>query len=217
MKDILPLDENLLKEYEVKNCIIASVVEELSLVLKEACDRAFGINTFIYTSSFDCKMPIKVSSPDQVGTDRLVNAFGAKNKYPLPLIVVDIGTATTFDIVSKQGEFIGGIIMPGIRLQLASLNANTSKLPLVEIEPSKQVIGDSTKNAILSGVVRGTASAIEGLVTQCEKELGEKATVIATGGYSEIISQYTKRFDYIDATLTLEGLASLLELYLEYV
>ena len=133
-------------------------------------------------------------------------------KYKLPAIVIDFGTATTFDIVSKDGVFLGGVIMPGLNLQFKSLSSNTSKLPRISAGISEKAIGDSTENALLSGIMRGSACAIEGLIHQCELELGEKATIIATGGQSRLISEYMiRRFDYIDSSLTLEGLKSIFE------
>jgi type III pantothenate kinase len=152
-------------------------------------------------------MEIKLKNPKEVGADRIANAIGAKEKYPLPAIVIDIGTATTFDIVSKKGDFLGGVIMPGLNLQFKSLSSNTSKLPRINAGISEKAIGDSTENALLSGIMRGSACAIEGLIHQCELELGERATVIATGGQSRLVSEYMLRsFDYIDSNLTLEGL-----------
>ena len=133
--------------------------------------------------------------------------------YNHPVIVVDFGTATTFDIVNEKGEFIGGIIAPGLNLQLKALNKFTSKLPRIEVALSNTAIGHNTTDAILSGVLRGSASMIDGLIEQCEKELGAKAVVVATGGYSGLIANYLKRpFDFINPTLTLEGLRHLYQI-----
>ncbi len=205
--------QTLCKEYDIQDCVIGSVVEELSLIIKKACDNVFEIDSFFLNNNSDLGMEIKLKNPSEVGADRIANAYGAKIKYSLPVIVVDIGTATTFDIVSKDGKFLGGVIMPGLNLQFKSLSANTSKLPRIEAGLSEKAIGDSTENALLSGIMRGSASAIEGLIHQCELELGEKATIIATGGQSRLLSEYMFRsFDFIDTTLTLEGLKSLYEL-----
>ena len=199
--------KNLLKDYQISDCIIGSVVKELSDILKKACDKIFEIDSFLFTTSDNCGLNIKLNNPNTLGIDRIANAIAAKQYYPLPIIVVDIGTATTFDIISDDGDFIGGIIMPGLNLQFDSLNSKTSKLPKITICDSKKAIGDSTKSALLSGVIRGSACAIEGLLKQCEIELGKKATIIATGGHCEIISQYMQRsFDYINKDLTLDGL-----------
>lgn len=210
--------KTLCKDYEINDCVIGSVVEELSPILKKASDNVFNIDSFLINADVDFGLKIGLKNPKEIGADRIANAYGAKNKYPLPLIVVDIGTATTFDIVSKDGVFLGGVIMPGLNLQFKSLSSNTSKLPRINAGISEKAIGDSTENALLSGIMRGSACAIEGLIHQCELELGEKATIIATGGQSRLISEYMIRsFDYIDSSLTLEGLKLLYELNKAYV
>ena len=205
--------KTLCKDYEINDCVIGSVVEELSFVLKKASEKVFDLEVFLVNPEINCGLKIALKNPKEVGADRIVNAYGAKVKYSLPVIVVDIGTATTFDIVSKNEEFLGGVIMPGLNLQFKSLSTNTSKLPKINAGVSEKAIGDSTENALLSGIMRGSACAIEGLIHQCELELGEKATIIATGGHSSLISEYMIRsFDYIDSSLTLEGLRLLYEL-----
>lgn len=205
--------QTLCKDFNIQDCVIGSVVEELNPIIKKACDNVFELDSFLLSNNADLGMKIALKNPKEVGADRIANAYGAKIKYPLPAIVVDIGTATTFDIVSKEGAFLGGVIMPGLNLQFKSLNTNTSKLPRIEAGLSEKAIGNSTENAILSGIMRGSASAIEGLIHQCELELGEKATIIATGGHSRLLSEYMFRdFDYIDSSLTLEGLKLLYEL-----
>lgn len=199
--------KTLFKNYSIDSCAIGSVVEELTSVLQRATDNVFGISTFVLTYASEHGLKLDLQTPQEVGADRIANAFGAKELYKLPAIVVDLGTATTFDIVASDGHFKGGVIMPGLNMQLKSLNLSTSKLPRIEASFSERAIGDSTENAILSGVIRGSASAIEGLINQCELELGEKACVIATGGYSSLISKYMLRqFDYINPSLTLQGL-----------
>jgi len=205
--------KTIYEKFDIKECVIGSVVEELSFTLKSACDKLFGLDSLLITPEKDCGMKILLKNPKEVGADRIANAYGAKNKYTLPAIVVDIGTATTFDIISKNGDFLGGVIMPGLNLQFKSLSTNTSKLPQIEINTSSKAIGDSTENAMLSGIIRGSACAIEGLIHQCEAELGEKATIIATGGHSKLISEYMiRKFDFVNSNLTLEGLKLLYEL-----
>ncbi len=202
----------IFKTYKITDCVIGSVVDELSHKLKNASDKVFSIETFLYNNNCLSNIKIDIKNPKEAGADRIANAIAAKNKYKLPLIVVDIGTATTFDIVSKDGNFIGGVIMPGLNLQFKSLCNNTSKLPHIQAGKSERAIGNSTENALLSGIMRGSACAIEGLIHQCELELGEKATIIATGGHSKLISEYMIReFDAIDSSLTLEGLKLIYE------
>lgn len=201
------------KNYMIEDCVIGSVVEELNEIIKLSCDTVFNINSLLIDTNINYGLKIALEKPNEIGADRIANAYGAKVKYSLPAIVIDIGTATTFDIVSKKGEFLGGVIMPGLNLQFKALNSNTSKLPKINADLSEKAIGNSTKNAILSGIMRGSACAIEGLIHQCELELGEKATIIATGGQSRLISEYMIRnFDYIDTSLTLDGLKLLYEL-----
>ena len=205
--------KKILPNYEISKCIIGSVVKELDDILKKACDRAFNVESLVFDSSLKTGVVLDVSKPETVGADRVANAYAAKKLYSTPCIVVDLGSATTFDILSKEGKFFGGIIMPGINMQLNSLCEKTSKLPKIEPERVEKAIGTDTKTCILSGVIRGHACAIEGLITQCEKEIGEKVTVIATGGLSQLIAQYMERnFDHINPTLTLDGFKFLYEL-----
>lgn len=198
----------LLQGFKIDYCAIGSVVSELTSVIKAGCDKVFGIDSFVFTAK-NSEIAIALNEPEKIGADRLINACAVVDKYPLPAIVIDVGTAITFDVVSKEKKFLGGAIMPGINLQLQALNQYTSKLPLVEIGKSKSVIGENTESAILSGVIRGIAGSVDGLIQQCEKELGECVTVIATGGQCSLIAEYVSRkFDYINPDLTLEGLRS---------
>ena len=215
----LPLEEyevllkSLCKDFKVDGAIISSVVEELTKKFKTAVDNTFKLDAIVLSTKINTGVKIMLDRPEEAGADRIANAAGAYVLYNHPAIVVDFGTATTFDIVNSQGEFIGGIIAPGVNLQLKSLNKFTSKLPRIDVTLSNTAIGHNTADAILSGVLRGTASMIDGLVEQCEKELGGKAVLVATGGYSGLIANYLKRpFDFINPTLTLEGLRHLYQI-----
>lgn len=205
--------KSLFKEFKIDGCIISSVVEELTKKFKTAVDNVFKLSSIILTTKINTGVKICLTTPKEAGADRIANAAGAYVLYSHPVIVVDFGTATTFDIVNAKGEFIGGIIAPGVALQLKALNKFTSKLPRIEVSPSNSAIGHNTNDAILSGVLRGSAAMIDGLVEQCEKELGKKAVIVATGGYSGLIANYLKRqFDFINPTLTLEGLRYLYQI-----
>ena len=205
--------KTLFKDFKVDGCIISSVVEELTKKLKTAVDNVFKTNSIVLSTQINTGVKICLDNPEEAGADRIANAAGAYVLYSHPVIVVDFGTATTFDIVNGSGEFVGGIIAPGLNLQLKALNKFTSKLPRIEVALSNTAIGHNTTDAILSGVLRGSASMIDGLIEQCEKELGEKAVVVATGGYSGLIANYLKRpFDFINPTLTLEGLRHLYQI-----
>lgn len=205
--------KNICKPFKIDACIIASVVDELTKKFQTAVKNVFYIKPLILTNECKTRVKLSVQNPEKVGADRIANSYAAFMLYEKPCIVVDLGTGTNFEVVNKNGEFIGGVIAPGLNLQLQVLNKFTSKLPKIDVAKSEKAIGHSTAEAILSGVIRGTACMIDGLVEQCEQELGEKATVIATGGYSGLISSYLKRpFDFINPTLTLEGLRFLYEL-----
>lgn len=180
--------KSLFKTYTIVGCIISSVVEELTEKFRQAVQTAFRIEPMILSPNINTGIEIKLDNPSEVGADRIANAAGAYILYRHPVIVIDFGTATSFDIVNANGEFIGGVIAPGINLQLKSLNKFTSKLPRIEAATSPKTIGSNTCDAILSGVIRGCASMIDGLVKQCEKELGAEAIVVATGGYASIVS-----------------------------
>ena len=205
--------KSLFKNYKIDGCIISSVVEELTSKFEASVNNVFNIKSIILSTEINTGIKICLDNPKEAGADRIANAAGADVLYKHPVIVVDFGTATTFDIVNSNGEFIGGIISLGIVSQMKALNKFTSKLPRADVSLSPAAIGHNTNDAILSGVIRGTASMIDGLVEQCEKELGEKAVLVATGGYSGLIANYLKRpFDYINPTLTLEGLRYLYQI-----
>ena len=205
--------KTLCKPYEIEGCIVASVVDELSKKFKTSVDSVFKINSIMLTSDCQTGVKIAIDNPKEAGADRIANACGAFMLYNRPCIVIDFGTATSFDIVNQKGEFVGGVITAGLNLQMKVLNKFTSKLPKIDVAVSNKAIGTNTTDAILSGVIRGSACMIDGLIEQCEKELEAKATIIATGGYSGLISSYMKRpFDFINPTLTLEGLRFLYNL-----
>lgn len=207
------LFSSLIGKFNIEGCIISSVVDELNEKIKIAVKNSFKVEPIFLTTKINTGIKIKLKNPNEAGGDRIANAVGAYVLYKHPVIVVDFGTATSFDIVNAKGEFVGGVIAPGIRLQMNSLNKFTSKLPRIEVAESKSAIGDNTIDAVLSGVIRGCACMIDGLIQQCEKELGQKAVIVATGGYANIIAKYLNRpFDFINPTLTLEGLRYLYRL-----
>lgn len=199
--------KSLFKDYLIEGCVIASVVEELNVKFKRAVDSVFGVNSVFVDSTINLGIKITTDNPTEVGADRIANAVAASKIYTGAVIVIDFGTATSFDIINSKSEFLGGVIAPGLNTQMKCLKSSTSKLPKIEVSISNNAIGHNTTDAILSGVIRGTACMVDGLIEQCEKELGEKATIVATGGYCGLIANYLKRpFDYVNPILTLEGL-----------
>ena len=205
--------KSLFKDYKIEGCVIASVVEELNVKFKRAVDNVFGVESVFVSHDISLNVSIKTDNPAEVGADRIANAVAVADKYEGAVIVIDFGTATSFDIVNSNKEFLGGVIAPGINTQMKCLKNSTSKLPKIDVSISHHAIGHNTTDAILSGVIRGTACMVDGLVAQCENELGEKATIVATGGYSGLIANYLKRpFDDSNPILTLEGLKKIYEM-----
>lgn len=209
--------ENKLKEifaeYKITKQVMASVVDELTDKFAQALENVFGVKPLNVTPQTEAGITIIADNINEVGADRIANAAAVAGEYDKAVIVIDFGTATTFDIVNSKKEFCGGIIIPGIKTQLHALCASTSKLPELSIDKSPTVLGQNTKDAIMAGVIRGCACAIDGLIEQCEKELEEKAIIIATGGLSSLISEYMKhKIDRTNPILTLEGLKKIYEL-----
>lgn len=209
--------KNLLCEFglgnDIRNCVISSVVVQLTERIKTAVKKYLKVESLIISHKIKTNIGLKTDNPSQIGADRIANAVAAAEMFNIPAIVVDFGTATSFDIVNSKKEFIGGIITAGMKIQADALSNKTSKLPKLNIEAPEKVIGRNTIDAMLSGIVRGHAAMIDGLISECEKELGEKAAVIATGGYSSVISKYLNRnFDSIEPDLTLIGAKILFEL-----
>lgn len=198
---------------KIKGAIVSSVVPQLCEIYKSAIKKYLNIEAI--TLSYKSKLPIKLNLDNnkEIGADRIANASAAAAKYALPAIVIDFGTATTFDIVDENADFIGGLIAPGLKIQAKSLSQFTSKLPKLKIEAPSSAIGKDTISAMLSGVVLGHRCMIEGMIKKCELELGKKATVIVTGGYSSVLFEnMDNSINYIDKDLTLFGLKELYKL-----
>ncbi len=210
---ILNLLQNSNIAPKIDSAIISSVVAPLCETYKKALEKYLNISPFVLSHKAKLPVTIDLKQPKEAGADRLANASAAAILYKLPAIVIDLGTATSFDIVDENKNFIGGLIAPGLKIQAKSLSQFTSKLPKLKIEASENAIGKDTISAMLSGIVRGHAAMIDGMIKACEKELGQKATVIATGGYSNVLFDNMERgFDHINPNLTLEGLKYLYKL-----
>lgn len=197
---------------KIKQAILASVVLPLTETFERAIKKYIGIPVMVLSHKIDTGVKLNVENPKQVGADRIANAYAAYKLYGSPSVVIDFGTATTFDVVYKD-EFIGGVIAPGINISANALSTNTSLLPNVKIATPHNVIGKNTIQNMLSGIVIGHAALTEGFINRIEEELNMPVTTIATGGYSQIIKNYLKRpIDYFNPNLTLEGLRLLYEL-----
>jgi type III pantothenate kinase len=190
----------------VKGVIIASVVPPLTGIFEKLSRRYFGQTAAVVGHSIDAGVPIRYDNPAEVGADRVVNAVAACHRYGAPACVVDFGTATTFDALSANGEYVGGAIAPGINIAAEALFQRTAKLPRIDLVRPPGVIGKNTVQSMQSGLLFGYVGLVEGIVARFRSELGPSMKVIATGGLAQIIALETDIIDAVDPWLTLEGL-----------
>ena len=191
---------------EISGVAVASVVPTLTGVFRELSLAYLSQEALIVDAGVKTGVRIRYENPRDVGADRVVDCAAVQHKYGGPACVVDFGTATTFDAISRDGEYLGGAIAPGIGIAAEALFARASKLYRVEIAPPSRVIGTNTVLALQSGIFFGYVSLVEGLVARFRRELGEDMKVIATGGLAEKVASETKSIQYVDPWLTLEGL-----------
>lgn len=193
----------------IDQAIIASVVPPMQAALESYINSYLGIMPNIVDHTHTAGMRIMIDSPSEVGADRIVNAVAARDKYGVPAVVVDFGTAITFDCVSSEGHYVGGAIAPGMAIALEALSARTAKLPRVDISKAPpSAIGTSTESAIRAGMLYGYGGMVEGLLEEIKKDLSPagQLQVIATGGMAELIAPYAPSIQAVDPHLTLEGL-----------
>ena len=195
----------------VSAAIIGTVVPAALYHLRRLCRDWFTIEPLIARASLDWGFEIKVDRPDEVGADRLLNALAGHRHFGGPLIVVDFGTATTFDVVDRDGAYLGGVIAPGVNLSLEALHHAAARLPRIGIGRPQAVIGRSTVPAMQSGVYWGYIGLIEGLITRIKGEFGGPMKVIATGGLAPLFTEGTLLIEHIQPDLTLDGLRMLAE------
>lgn len=192
---------------DISAVIIASVVPNANFNLRQFCEQYVGAKPlFIGDRDVDCGIVIDMPKPENVGADRIVNAVAAVDMYKTPCVIIDFGTATTFDVVSAKGAYIGGVIAPGINLSLDALHHAAAKLPKIDISKPDKVIGNDTVSAMKSGIFWGYVAMMEGLLERIAGELGQKPFVIATGGLAPVFGGSMKGLDKIDEDLTLRGL-----------
>jgi type III pantothenate kinase len=200
------LTHNGIKAGDVKEAAICSVVPPLVATFEDLLRRYFNITAVVVRPGVKTGVRIVYPNPREIGADRIVNCAAAQYLYHGPVIVVDMGTGTTFDIVSKDGEFIGGVIAPGIAIAAQALYTRTAALPRVELVAPEKAIGTTTVTAMQSGIVYGYIGLVEGLIRRVQNELPEKALVVATGGYAGLIASGTKLIDKVNPDITLVGL-----------
>ena len=191
---------------DIKAVVLCSVVPPLISTFDELFQRYFHLSPLVVGVGVKTGVRIRMDNPREVGTDRIVNAAAAHHLYGGPVIVTDLGTATTFDTVSKEGDYLGGAIAPGITTAAEALFTQAAMLPRVELTHPKHAIGTSTIAAMQSGIIFGYVGLIESMVARIQQELGEKAKVVATGGAAKLIAQETAVIDVVNPDLTLIGL-----------
>ncbi len=189
----------------IRGIIISSVVPPMDSTLRAVCERYFGVKPMFIEPGVKTGMPVHYDNPSEVGADRIVNSVAAFEKYGGPCVIVDFGTATTFDAVSAKGEYLGGVIAPGIGISAEALFMRTARLPRVDIRKTAKVIGTNTVGSMQSGLYHGYVGLVDGILERVLDELG-KATVVATGGLASLIGKGSKYISEIDDMLTLEGL-----------
>jgi type III pantothenate kinase len=191
---------------DVDDCIISSVVPQSLFNLRNLSRRYLKVEPLVVGENAELGIPIRIQKPSEAGADRLVNAIGGYLKYGGPLILIDSGTATTFDVVGADGAFEGGVISPGINLSMQALHSAAARLPRVAIAKPAHVIGKGTVEAMQSGVFWGYIALIEGLIERIKREYHAPLQVIATGGVASLFEGVTDRIDAFDPDLTLRGL-----------
>lgn len=197
---------------QITGAAFASVVPSLDFPMKEAIRQYFGVTPLQVNASTDTGMKILTKNPREVGADRIVNALAGREKYGSPVIVADYGTAITFDVVSREGDYLGGVIAPGLNSGISALFSKAAKLPQVALNIPETVIGRNTEEAIQAGILFGNAGLTDRIIDMIRNEEGmSEAKVIATGGHAGLMAKVSKNIQYVDKWLTLEGLKMIYE------
>jgi type III pantothenate kinase len=190
-----------------QGAILVSVVPPLTPTIQQLCRDRFGLDPLVVSTKLRTNMPIRYENPQALGADRLVDAIAAKDKYGAPVIIIDFGTATTFNAVNRAGEFCGGAIAPGVNLAAEALYQATAQLPLIDLAVPPNAIATNTVHSLQSGILFGYVGLVEGMVARLREELDEPhARVVATGGRATLIAPLTRHIDVVDSELILHGL-----------
>ena len=191
---------------KIRDIIISCVVPPMLNILEPLCQKYFNLKPLIVGPGVKTGMPIFYDNPKEVGADRIVNAVAGYEKYKKDLIIVDFGTATTFDYVSEKGEYMGGCISPGIMISSDALFERAAKLPRVELSKPKSIVAKDTVSSMQAGIMYGYAGLVDGICDRMKAEVKSNPLVVATGGLAKIVAPETKSIDVVDEMLTLEGL-----------
>lgn len=191
---------------DIEGVVISASVPPLLTTFQEVCRRYFGVTPLVVSPGVRTGVRIRTDNPREVGPDRIANALAARELYGTPAIAIDFSTATTFDAISADGDYVGDAIAPGLRIAAEALFEQTAQLPRIELTAPPRAIGTNTVNSMQSGVVYGYVGLVEGMVRRFQAELGNGARVIATGEHAEIIAPHTDAIEIVDPNLTLAGL-----------
>lgn len=205
------LDIYHIKRTDIEGCIISSVVPQITNVAKLAAEKILKKEVLVLGPGVKTGLNIMLDNPGEMGADRVADAVAALTYYPVPLVIVDMGTATTVSVVDEKKRYLGGVILPGVRVSLDALISRASQLSGISIEEPKKLIGKNTVDCMKSGILYGNAAAVDGIIDRIEEELGKKVTAIATGGMSGKIIPHCKRKIIQDEDLLLKGLLVIYE------
>lgn len=206
------LEHSGIQPTSITDAVLASVVPQALFDLRQLAKRYFNVELLVIGDprlNINTGISVKIDNPREVGADRLVNAFAAWSRYKCALIVVDFGTATTFDVVNNAAEYIGGIISPGVNLSLDALQRAAAKLPTVAIQKPAKVVGTNTVGAMQSGIYYGYSGMIEGIAARIKNEYGAPMKVIATGGLASLFAKACPVIEHLEPDLTIDGLRAL--------
>jgi type III pantothenate kinase len=199
-----------LERKHITGAVLSNVVPQASFNLRSLCQRYFGGDPLVVGDpALDYGLKVLIDRPEEAGADRIANAVAAKQRYDMPAVVVDLGTATTFDVLDRDGNYVGGVISPGINIAFEALYMGAAKLPRIEIRRPPRVIGRGTVGAMQSGIYWGYIGLIEGLLNRIQEEQGGRLTVIATGGLVPLIAAGCPAIQHVDQDLTLRGIADI--------
>lgn len=196
---------------QIEGAIMSSVVPPLNAILSSAVKKIFGFHPKLVGSGMKTGLNILMDNPKTVGSDMIVDAVAAIKDYPCPIIVIDMGTATTMSVIDQSGNYIGGVILPGLRISLDTLSSKTAQLPSISLDIPKKVIGKNTIDCMRSGIMYGSAGMIDGMIDRMEEELGMETTIVATGGLSRFVVPLCRHKITYDKELLLKGLLVLYE------
>ncbi len=207
IKDILDLHS--IDKSQIEGSIVSSVVPPLNAPIQSAIKKILGRRPLMVGSGMKTGLNIIMDNPKSVGSDQIVDAVAALQEYPCPIIVIDMGTATTMSVIDKHGNYIGGVILPGLKVSLDSLSSNAAQLPFISLEIPGKVIGKNTIDCMRSGILYGNAAQMDGIIDRMEEELGQTASVVATGGLSRFVTPLCRHSIHYDQALLLKGLLAL--------